>query len=65
MSSVCPMQRATTKCYKARGRKAGEGIKGSSCISGNRCPQETGYEGVTMSWLHRHRAVGLSAAGIG
>ena len=59
------MHRATTKCYKARGRKAGEGIKGSSCVSGNRYPEEIGHEAVTVSWLHGCKAVGLSAAGVG
>lgn len=59
------MHRATTKCYKARGGKAGEGTKGSSCISGNRYPQEMGHEAVTVSWLRRRKAVGLSAAGVG
>lgn len=56
--SVCPMHRATTNCYKARGGKAGEGVKGSSPVSGNRYPRGIGHEAVTVPWLRRHKAVG-------
>lgn len=56
------MHRATTKRYKARGGKAGEGIRGSSRICGNRYPQEIRH--VTVSWLRRCKAVGLSTAGV-
>lgn len=65
MSSICPMYRVQLNATKQGVDKAGERIKGSSSISGNRYPQEIGHEAVTVSWLRRCKAVGLSAAGVG
>lgn len=65
MSSICPMYRVQLNATKQGVDKAGAGkrIKGSSCISGNRYPQEIGHEAVTVSWLHKVQGCGAQCCG--